>query len=160
MLVLVVQTSRTTASSTVTRARAKSSSMVHCFATRKKCPDEARPNSGLCQLQVNEHDLKYQEQGVFVYKNKWLLVVGSAGELRELAPRAGNITGLTAVLLSPLVRAHASHIWQLKCAWVFKPLIFCYQNFLKLSQGPFGRDRVRTMPGPSRAPIMDSCRSH
>ena len=48
---------------------------------------------------MNNHDKLHDEQGVFTYKNKWLLVLNHKTDQLYLQQYAGDIIHLTAVVL-------------------------------------------------------------
>ena len=50
-------------------------------------------------LQVNHHDQFFDEQGLFTFKNKWLLVLNNDTDLLNIQQYAGDIIHLTAVVL-------------------------------------------------------------
>ncbi len=51
-------------------------------------------------LQANNHDEWFDEQGVYVYKNKFLLILNHPSELKALQEAAVNIINLSAVSLN------------------------------------------------------------
>ena len=50
------------------------------------------------EFQINNHDKVHDEQGVFTYKDRWLLVLENPEDLSSLQQFAGNIIHLTATV--------------------------------------------------------------
>ena len=59
---------------------------------------------------MNNHDKEFAEQGVFTYKNKWLLVLNNEKDLLCLQQYAGDIIHLTAVIDNSNYQVHPKDI--------------------------------------------------